>query len=101
MIDAVSDDMLDAIGVAGTAEHVRAGIARRARDFDHVALYFPELHHDHRARAGRTRSTSCKSARSRPQREAETRYRRLIARRCLANRHRSVMAHRWFRGIPT
>lgn len=43
MIDAVSDQMLDAIGVAGTAEQVRAGIARRADDFDHVGLYSPSF----------------------------------------------------------
>ena len=43
MIDAVTDDMLDAIGVAGTADQVRAGIARRASDFDHVALYSPSF----------------------------------------------------------
>jgi probable F420-dependent oxidoreductase len=43
MIKAVSDDMLDAIGVAGTVEQVRAGIARRAADFDHVALYSPSF----------------------------------------------------------
>lgn len=43
MIDAVSDDMLDAIGIAGTPDHVRAGIARRAADFDHVALYSPSF----------------------------------------------------------
>jgi probable F420-dependent oxidoreductase len=43
MIDAVSDDMLDAIGVGGTADQVRAGIARRANDFDHVALYSPNF----------------------------------------------------------
>jgi probable F420-dependent oxidoreductase len=43
MINAVTDDMLDAIGVAGTAEQVRAGIARRAGDFDHVALYSPSF----------------------------------------------------------
>ncbi len=43
MIDAVSDEMLDAIGVAGTPEQVRAGIARRADDFDHVALYSPSF----------------------------------------------------------
>lgn len=43
MIEAVSDDMLDAIGVAGTADQVRAGIARRASDFDHVALYSPSF----------------------------------------------------------
>ena len=43
MIDAVTDDMLDAMGVAGTAEQVRAGITRRRRDFDHVALYSPSF----------------------------------------------------------
>jgi hypothetical protein len=43
MIDAVSDEMLDAMGVAGTPEQVRAGIARRAEDFDHVALYSPSF----------------------------------------------------------
>ena len=43
MIDAVSDEMLDAIGVAGTADQVRAGIAGRAGDFDHVALYSPSF----------------------------------------------------------
>ncbi len=43
MIDAVSDEMLDAIGVAGRLEQVRAGIARRAHDFDHVALYSPSF----------------------------------------------------------
>jgi alkanesulfonate monooxygenase SsuD/methylene tetrahydromethanopterin reductase-like flavin-dependent oxidoreductase (luciferase family) len=43
MIDAVSDEMLDAIGVAGTAQQVRAGIARRERDFDHLCLYSPSF----------------------------------------------------------
>jgi probable F420-dependent oxidoreductase len=43
MLDAVSDDMLDAIGVAGTPEQVRAGIARSDADFDHVALYSPSF----------------------------------------------------------
>jgi alkanesulfonate monooxygenase SsuD/methylene tetrahydromethanopterin reductase-like flavin-dependent oxidoreductase (luciferase family) len=43
MVDAVSDDMLDAIGVAGTPAQVRAGIARRGTDFDHVALYSPSF----------------------------------------------------------
>jgi probable F420-dependent oxidoreductase len=43
MIAAVSDDMLDAIGVAGTAEQVRAGIERRLADFDHTALYSPSF----------------------------------------------------------
>jgi probable F420-dependent oxidoreductase len=43
MIAAVSDDMLDAIGVAGTPEQVRAGIARREDDFDHLSLYSPSF----------------------------------------------------------
>lgn len=43
MIAAVSDEMLDAIGVAGTAEQVRAGIARREADFDHTSLYSPSF----------------------------------------------------------
>ena len=43
MLDAVSDEMLDAIGVAGTPDQVRAGIARREGDFDHLALYSPSF----------------------------------------------------------
>jgi alkanesulfonate monooxygenase SsuD/methylene tetrahydromethanopterin reductase-like flavin-dependent oxidoreductase (luciferase family) len=43
MLAAVSDDMLDAIGVAGTPDQVRAGIARREADFDHLALYSPSF----------------------------------------------------------
>jgi probable F420-dependent oxidoreductase len=43
MSAAVSDEMLDAIGVAGTPEQVRAGIARRERDFDHLSLYSPSF----------------------------------------------------------
>ena len=43
MIDAVSDEMIDAIGVAGTPEQVRAGIARRDADFDHLSLYSPSF----------------------------------------------------------
>ena len=43
MLDAVSDGMLDAIGVAGTPDQVRAGIARRENDFDHLALYSPSF----------------------------------------------------------
>jgi probable F420-dependent oxidoreductase len=43
MIDAVSDEMLDAIGVAGTPDQVRAGISRREADFDQVALYSPSF----------------------------------------------------------
>jgi probable F420-dependent oxidoreductase len=43
MIDAVTDDMLDAIGVAGTPDQVRAGIARREADFHQIALYSPSF----------------------------------------------------------
>lgn len=43
MIAAVSDEMLDTIGIAGTPEQVRAGIARRERDFDHTSLYSPSF----------------------------------------------------------
>jgi len=43
MLDAVSDDMLDAIGVAGTPDQVRAGLARREADFDQLALYSPSF----------------------------------------------------------
>jgi probable F420-dependent oxidoreductase len=43
MLGAVSDEMLDAIGVAGTPDQVRAGIARRDDDFDHLALYSPSF----------------------------------------------------------
>ena len=35
--------MLGAIGVAGTTAQVRAGIARREQDFDHVAPYSPSF----------------------------------------------------------
>jgi probable F420-dependent oxidoreductase len=43
MLDAVTDDMLDAIGVAGTSDQVRAGLARRDADFDHLVLYSPSF----------------------------------------------------------
>ncbi len=43
MIEAVSDEMLDAMGVAGTPDQVRAGIARREEDFDHLSLYSPSF----------------------------------------------------------
>jgi probable F420-dependent oxidoreductase len=43
MIAAVTDEMLDAIAVAGTPDRVRAGIARREADFDHVSLYSPSF----------------------------------------------------------
>jgi probable F420-dependent oxidoreductase len=43
MIAAVSDEMIDAIAVAGTAEQVGTSIERRAGDFDHLALYSPSF----------------------------------------------------------
>ena len=43
MIACVTDDMIDAIAVAGTPDQVRAGIARREADFDHVSLYSPSF----------------------------------------------------------
>ena len=43
MVAAVSDRMIDAIAVAGTAEQVKAGIARRTGEFDHIALYSPSF----------------------------------------------------------
>ena len=43
MIAAVTDEMLDAIGVAGTPAQVRAGMARREADFDHMSLYSPSF----------------------------------------------------------
>jgi hypothetical protein len=43
MIAAVTDEMLDAIAVAGTPDQVRAGIARREADFDHASLYSPSF----------------------------------------------------------
>ena len=43
MIAAVTDEMLDAIAVAGTPEQVRAGLARRESDFDHLSLYSPSF----------------------------------------------------------
>jgi probable F420-dependent oxidoreductase len=43
MIAAVTDEMIDAIAVAGPPDQVRAGIARRQADFDHVSLYSPSF----------------------------------------------------------
>jgi probable F420-dependent oxidoreductase len=43
MTAAVTDEMLDAIGVAGTPEQVQRGIARREADFDHLSLYSPSF----------------------------------------------------------
>jgi probable F420-dependent oxidoreductase len=43
MLDAVSDEMIDAIGAAGTAEQVQATLARREADFDHLSLYSPSF----------------------------------------------------------
>jgi alkanesulfonate monooxygenase SsuD/methylene tetrahydromethanopterin reductase-like flavin-dependent oxidoreductase (luciferase family) len=43
MVDGVTDEMIDAIAVAGTPDQVRAGISRREADFDHVSLYSPSF----------------------------------------------------------
>ena len=43
MTAAVSDEMIDAIGVAGTPDQVRAGITRREADFNHLSLYSPSF----------------------------------------------------------
>ncbi|HEY9416487.1 MAG TPA: LLM class flavin-dependent oxidoreductase [Pseudonocardia sp.] len=43
MFDAVSDDMIDAMGVAGTADDVRAGLRRYEGVLDHVMLYSPSI----------------------------------------------------------
>lgn len=43
MFAAVSDDMIDAMGVAGTADDVRAGLRRYDGVLDHVMLYSPSI----------------------------------------------------------
>lgn len=43
MFDAVSDPMIDAMGVAGTAQDVRAGLRRYEGVLDHIVLYSPSL----------------------------------------------------------
>jgi probable F420-dependent oxidoreductase len=43
MFDAVSDDMIDAMGVAGTASQVRDGLRRYEGVLDHVMLYPPSI----------------------------------------------------------
>lgn len=43
MFAAVTDDMIDAMAVAGTAEQVRAGLKRYEGVLDHIMLYSPSI----------------------------------------------------------
>ena len=43
MFDAVSDNMIDTMGVAGTAAHVRDGLRRYEGILDHIMLYSPSV----------------------------------------------------------
>ncbi|MDI3312754.1 MAG: LLM class flavin-dependent oxidoreductase [Mycobacterium sp.] len=43
MFDAVSDDMIDTMGVAGTADQVRDGLRRYEGVLDHIMLYAPSI----------------------------------------------------------
>lgn len=43
MFDAVTDDMIDVMGVAGTAPEVRAGLRRYEGVLDHIMLYPPSV----------------------------------------------------------
>jgi probable F420-dependent oxidoreductase len=43
MFDAVSDEMIDTMGVAGTAEQVRDGLRRYEGVLDHVMVYPPSI----------------------------------------------------------
>ncbi|MCP9271173.1 LLM class flavin-dependent oxidoreductase [Mycolicibacterium arenosum] len=43
MFDAVTDDMIDAMGVAGTADQVRRGLTRYEGVLDHIMLYAPSV----------------------------------------------------------
>jgi probable F420-dependent oxidoreductase len=43
MFDAVSDTMIDTMGVAGTAAHVRDGLKRYEGILDHIMLYSPSV----------------------------------------------------------
>jgi probable F420-dependent oxidoreductase len=43
MFAAVSDKMIDTMGVAGTADHVRDGITRYEGVLDHIMLYSPSV----------------------------------------------------------
>ncbi|OBK27120.1 luciferase [Mycobacterium asiaticum] len=43
MFDAVSDDMIDVMGVAGTASDVREGLRRYEGVLDHIMLYPPSV----------------------------------------------------------
>ena len=43
MFDGVSEDMIDSMGVAGTAEQVRDGLRRYQGVLDHIMLYAPSI----------------------------------------------------------
>jgi probable F420-dependent oxidoreductase len=43
MFDAVSDDMIDTMGVAGTASQVRGGLRRYEGVLDHIMVYAPSI----------------------------------------------------------
>lgn len=43
MFDAVSDEMIDTMGVAGTADDVRAGLRRYEGVLDHIMVYPPSI----------------------------------------------------------
>ncbi|MEZ0362677.1 LLM class flavin-dependent oxidoreductase [Mycobacterium sp. pUA109] len=43
MFDAVSEDMIDTMGVAGTAEQVRGGLRRYEGVLDHIMVYPPSI----------------------------------------------------------
>ncbi|MBS4728693.1 LLM class flavin-dependent oxidoreductase [Mycobacterium sp. SM1] len=43
MFDAVSDEMIDTMGVAGTADQVRDGLRRYEGVLDHIMLYAPSI----------------------------------------------------------
>lgn len=43
MFEAVTDDMIDTMGVAGTAEQVREGLRRYEGVLDHIMLYSPSI----------------------------------------------------------
>lgn len=43
MFAAVTDDMIDAMAVAGTAAEVRAGLRRYEGVLDHIVLYSPSI----------------------------------------------------------
>lgn len=43
MFDAVTDDMIDVMGVAGTPKDVRDGLRRYEGVLDHIMLYPPSV----------------------------------------------------------